>query len=177
MLLVRVQDAGLAKMTRIAMTDSMTGLKNRRAFFEAVEASAEGALLVIDIDHFKAVNDRYGHTAGDAVIVAMTDHLKRNIRSSDLLGRIGGEEFALYLFGADSQQIDAIGARICQGFVLYNDQVPAPIKVTMSIGAAYSAMSKDPSELYKNADEALYAAKRSGRGRLNFWQPATSGRS
>lgn len=172
----RKLDGDLTEMTKIASTDALTGLMNRRAFYQAVEASEEGTLLIIDIDHFKAVNDRYGHAAGDAVLMAMGDHLKRNVRASDLIGRIGGEEFALYLFGADSLEVDEIGFRLCDGFTVYNDTVPAPIKVTMSIGAAYSAMSKDVSELSKNADEALYAAKRSGRARLTFWQPVTSGR-
>lgn len=172
MVLVRAQDGNLSTMTRVALTDTLTQLMNRRAFFEAVEHSEEGVLLIIDIDHFKAVNDRYGHAAGDAVLRAMADHLKRNIRDSDLLGRIGGEEFGLYLFGADSLEVDRIGARICDGFVFYNEEVPSPVKITMSIGAAYRAMSNGVSELYKNADEALYAAKRSGRARLNFWQPA-----
>lgn len=177
MALARNQNTDLQNMTRIAKTDKLTGLMNRRAFFEVVDASGDGALLVLDIDHFKQVNDRYGHVAGDAVLVAMADHLRRNIRSGDLLGRIGGEEFGLFLFGADSLEVDSIGKRLCEGFVLYNDKVPAPIKVTMSIGAAYSAMSDDTEALYKNADEALYAAKRSGRARLTFWQPASSGRN
>ncbi len=177
MALVRLQDGNLASMTRVALTDNLTGLMNRRAFFQAVEQSEDGALLIIDIDHFKLVNDRYGHAAGDAVLGAMADHLRRNIRTSDLIGRIGGEEFGLHLFGSDSLEVDTIGARICNGFVFYNQEVPSPIKVTMSIGAAYAAMSSGMTELYKNADEALYAAKRSGRARLTFWQPATSGRS
>lgn len=177
MSLARRQNLDLKRMTRIAHTDKLTGLWNRRAFFSHIDAAEDGALLIIDIDHFKAVNDRYGHAAGDAVLVAMADHLKRNVRANDLIGRVGGEEFALYLFGADSLEIDTIGARICEGFILYNEDVPSPIKVTMSIGAAYSAMSGSITDLYKNADEALYAAKRSGRARLNFWQPATSGRS
>ena len=177
MLLIHFQDGFLDRMTRIAMTDNLTGLMNRRAFFDAVEAAEDGALLIIDIDHFKDVNDRHGHAVGDAVLKAMTDHLKRNIRATDLLGRVGGEEFGVFLFGADSLEVDTIGARLSRGFILYNEEVKSPVKVTMSIGAAYSLMSGSLAELYKNADEALYAAKRSGRARLNFWQPATSGRT
>ena len=171
------QDNSLKHMTRIAHLDNLTGLMNRRAFFYAVKDAGEGALLMIDIDHFKSINDRYGHAVGDAILGVMADHLRRNLRSGDLLGRVGGEEFAAYIFGADSSEIDAIGERICKGFVLYNKDVPAPVKVTMSAGAAYAAMSEGTAHLYKNADEALYAAKRSGRARLTFWQPATSGRS
>ena len=174
MLMILLQARSLTSMTRMALTDTLTGLRNRRAFFDAVNDAGEGALLIIDIDHFKQVNDRYGHSAGDAVLVAMADHLRRNIRSTDLLGRIGGEEFGIYLFGADSLEVDTIGARICNGFVFYNQEVPSPIRVTMSIGAAYAAMASGITELYQNADEALYGAKRSGRARLNFWQPSSA---
>ncbi|MDA8584652.1 GGDEF domain-containing protein [Rhodobacteraceae bacterium] len=166
----------LNKMTKTASTDKLTGLLNRRGFFEAVENAEDGAMLVIDIDHFKSINDRYGHPIGDVVLNAIADHLRRNSRDNDILGRIGGEEFGLFLFGADSLEIDKIGTRICSGFVIHNQDVPAPIKVTMSIGAAYSAMSENLTQLFKNADEALYGAKHSGRARLNFWQPPTSGR-
>ena len=145
---------------------------NRRAFFDAIENSEDGALLLIDIDNFKAVNDRYGHTVGDTVLVALVDHLWRNLRSTDVLGRIGGEEFGVFLFGADSLQIDIIGERISSGFVFYDKTVPSPIKVTVSIGTAFSGMSTSVMELYARSDEALYQAKRSGRAKLNFWQPS-----
>lgn len=177
MIFARHWDKSQKDLAKIADTDALTGLMNRRALFQAIEASDEGALLIIDIDHFKLVNDRYGHAVGDAVLVAIADHLQRNLRSGDLLGRIGGEEFGVYLFGADSMQVDLLGERICKGFVLYNDDVPSPIKITMSIGTAYSAMSPDITELYRRADGALYQAKHSGRARLNFWQPPNASRA
>ena len=158
-------------LIRTSSTDSMTGLMNRIAFFDAVERASPGALLVIDVDHFKSVNDRYGHTVGDTVLIAVANHLRVNIRESDLLGRIGGEEFGIYIVGEDSHYVDRIGARICKGRVVYDADMMAPVKVTMSIGAAYSAMSPDLPETYRRADEALFQAKRSGRSCLNFWQP------
>ncbi len=162
---------------RYANTDMLTGLMNRRAFLDALDQAEEGAIMMIDVDHFKMVNDRYGHAAGDAVLGAIASHLQTNLRTDDIIARVGGEEFAVYLIGADSSEIDRIGARVCAGFTLYNDTVPAPIKVTMSIGAAYSAMASDQAELFARADQALYEAKHSGRARLNFWQPVVSGRS
>ena len=115
LILARRWENTRSDLTQISSTDALTGLMNRRAFFDAIENSEDGALLLIDIDNFKAVNDRYGHTVGDAVLVALVDHLWRNLRSTDLLGRIGGEEFGVFLFGADSLQIDIIGERISSG--------------------------------------------------------------
>ena len=171
LILARRWENTRSDLAKISSTDTLTGIMNRRAFFDAIEKSEDGALLLIDVDNFKAVNDRYGHTAGDAVLVALVDHLWRNLRSTDLLGRIGGEEFGVFLFGADSLQIDIIGERISSGFVFYDKTVPSPIKVTVSIGTAFSGMSTSVMELYARRDEALYQAKRSGRAKLNFWQP------
>ncbi len=166
----------LRTMTEDAMTDALTGLMNRRGFRKALDGAEQGAILVIDIDHFKQVNDRYGHAAGDEVLKAMSGHLRRNIRETDLLARLGGEEFALYLFDCDSFEVDQIGERLCRGFVTFNKRMKVPIKVTMSIGAAYSTMAEDVDRLIQNADEALYQAKRSGRARLTFWQPPLASR-
>lgn len=166
----------LAAMTGTAQTDELTGLMNRRGFVTAMETVGHGAIIIIDIDHFKYVNDRYGHAAGDEVLRAMADHLQRNTRQHDLVARLGGEEFGLFLPGCDSLEIDQIGDRLCAGFVLYNEKVPAPIKVTMSAGAAFSLMSRGKDELIQNADQALYQAKRSGRARLAFWQPPLTSR-
>jgi diguanylate cyclase (GGDEF)-like protein len=161
----------------IANTDGLTGLLNRRAFFDAVNQSGEGALMILDLDHFKAINDRFGHAAGDEVLRSLVGHLDLNLRRHDIIGRIGGEEFGVYLQGADSFDVDRIGERLCSGFVLYNEHFPIPTKVTMSAGAAYLAMARSIDETYNRADEALYQAKRSGRAQLLFWQPTLTSRS
>lgn len=176
MLAGRLKDNALSHMTDTALTDELTGLMNRRAFLDKLERGAHGAVLLIDIDHFKRVNDRYGHAAGDAVLMAMSGHLSSHIRQGDIMARIGGEEFALFLEDADSQTIDRIGERLCAGFVIFNDRVLSPVKVTMSIGAAYSHMASGTSDLLRKADQALYQAKRSGRARLAFWQPPVTSR-
>ena len=162
------------ELIKTASTDSMTALMNRQAFFEAVEVAPLGALLVVDVDHFKAVNDRYGHTVGDNVLIAVANHLRANIRESDLIGRVGGEEFGIFIFGEDSQYVDQIGERMCNGCVVYDVDMTAPVKVTMSIGVAYAEMAPDIPELYRRADEALFQAKRSGRACLIFWQPTVN---
>ncbi len=172
----KARDHDMERLTEDARTDTLTGLLNRRGFTEAVSAAGDGVLLIVDIDHFKHVNDRYGHAAGDAVLRAMSAHLTSNTRSTDLVGRLGGEEFAIFLKDLDSLEVDRIGARLCEGFILYNQDVPAPIKVTMSVGAAFSAMARTKSDTYLNADQALYQAKRSGRARLAFWQPPVTTR-
>lgn len=176
MLAGRFMDNALSQMTDTALTDELTGLMNRRAFLEKLERSADGAVLLIDIDHFKRVNDRYGHEAGDAVLMAMSGHLSSHIRQGDIMARIGGEEFALFLEDADSQTVDRIGERLCAGFVVFNERMLSPVRVTMSIGAAYSQMSAGRSDLLRKADLALYQAKRSGRARLAFWQPPITSR-
>ena len=163
--LVAVKD----ELHRQANTDLLTGLMNRRAFLEALDHAEEGAIMMIDVDFFKMVNDKYGHAAGDAVLAAIAGHLQTNLRADDIIARVGGEEFAVYLVGADSTEIDRIGARVCAGFTLYNETVRAPIKVTLSIGAAYAAMAPTQKELFARADQALYEAKHSGRARSNFW--------
>lgn len=167
----RASAKDVSQLTHASRTDALTGLLNRRGFEETVESSPSGVLLIIDIDHFKHVNDRYGHNAGDEVLRSMATHLRRNTRADDIIGRLGGEEFAIFLSNVDSMHVDQIGERICRGFVVYNENVPAPISVTMSVGAAFSAMARTPSEIYLNADQALYQSKRSGRARLTFWQP------
>ncbi|MEM7718575.1 MAG: GGDEF domain-containing protein [Pseudomonadota bacterium] len=166
----------VAQLTHVSQTDELTGLLNRRGFTQLVAQRQEGVLLIIDIDHFKHVNDRYGHNVGDEVLRAMGSHLRRNTRKSDTIGRLGGEEFAIFLEGVDSMFVDQIGERLCQGFVVYNDEVQVPIGVTMSAGAAFSAMAKSKSDVYLHADQALYQSKRSGRARLTFWQPPVSSR-
>lgn len=176
MLAFRQKTEALLDMTDTALTDELTGLMNRRAFLAALERSGHGAVLLIDIDHFKRINDRYGHAAGDEVLMAMSAHLKGNTRENDLIARIGGEEFALFLEDTDSLTIDRIGERLCAGFVLCNERVLSPVKVTMSIGVAYSQMSTSRSDLLRKADQSLYQAKRSGRARLAFWQPPVTSR-
>ncbi len=160
-------------LARLAATDLLTNLDNRRAFFEKVNAAGPGTLLMMDIDHFKRVNDTYGHGVGDRVLVAVADHLRASVRRSDILGRLGGEEFAVYLVEADESRIHDIGQRISSGMTV-SDGLPETISVTLSIGVANSQVASDISELLNRADEALYRAKNRGRACMVFWRPESA---
>lgn len=161
-----------------AITDCLTGLYNRRYFEEALEREVQRAqrlqyplaLLMLDIDHFKVLNDRYGHQVGDEVLrwVAMT--LRLNLRSLDTAARYGGEEFAALLPGSDAAAAEAVAERLR----LAVQQIRPPVNhhslpsiVTVSVGAAvYPDQASNPIELVARADEAMYQAKRQGRNRV-----------
>lgn len=164
--LVHVQNELLV----LAMQDQLTGLLNRRAFFNILEHSHGGAVLMADADHFKSINDRFGHTVGDIVLVAIADHLRQKTREQDTVGRIGGEEFAIFLSGADRDEAKQIGERLSKGFTI-KDNVPEEITVTLSVGLAFSTSETKPAEVLDRADRALYRSKKNGRARLSIWRP------
>jgi diguanylate cyclase (GGDEF)-like protein len=169
-------------LERLASIDGMTGLNNRRNFMELAESEWARfkrygrplALLMIDVDHFKSVNDTYGHDIGDEVIRAVADTLQKQKRVPDIAGRLGGEEFALLLPEATLDSAVAAAERL-RGLV--EAQVIAVdgqhIPVTISVGAsAVQTETLGIEELIKQADVALYEAKRSGRNRVcRFEQP------
>jgi diguanylate cyclase (GGDEF)-like protein/PAS domain S-box-containing protein len=166
------------ELHRLAKRDSLTGSFNRRAFFEALERmyaeACEKALplscLLIDIDHFKGVNETYGHAIGDRVIGAVARLLAASSRTVDVVGRYGGEEFCVALPGVDHETAVAVGKRICKAIEEQCGkgvrEVPG-LRVTVSVGVA--ALSSDVgsvAELVSRADRALYQAKRTGRNQV-----------
>jgi diguanylate cyclase (GGDEF)-like protein len=166
-----------AELELLATTDGLTSLLNRR-HFESL-ASAEWArfqrysrplsLLVLDIDKFKSVNDRFGHDAGDLVIKAVAHICKATKRQPDVLARIGGEEFALLLPETDEAAAEIAAERLRAS--VQDHPLPLPdgttLQVTISIGLAGAALSMASFEvLLKRADEALYEAKHSGRNKV-----------
>lgn len=180
------------KLQRDAQTDVLTGLTNRRGF-EAMaaqdleRASALGeplSLMLMDLDHFKSINDRYGHAAGDVVLQEMARRWRALLRSHDHLARIGGEEFCLLLPGTSMQHAPAIARKLIEvtrrePVVLPGTATDAPVKlaVTVSIGlVGLDTCSQEVSldALMAVADGALYRAKESGRDRLEAvrWQEA-----
>ena len=163
-------------LERLACVDGLTGLNNRRHFLALAQSEWSRfrrygrplALLMIDIDLFKSVNDQYGHDAGDAVIKAVAEILQRHKRTSDIAGRLGGEEFALILPEATLDSAVVAGERLRQ---LVAERVIAVesgrVSVTISIGAsACDGATNGFDELLKRADVALYEAKRAGRNRV-----------
>jgi len=165
-----------------ARTDPKTGLLNAGAWqgeadlalIRAHRRHESLAVLVLDIDHFKLVNDTHGHLTGDAMLRTLAAEMRQQVRESDLVCRFGGEEFAILLSGTTTTEASLVAERIRRGSsvvrVLTND---ALVGVTVSIGVAVlGSHGDDLSELLKAADKALYRAKRTGRDRVCLAEPA-----
>jgi diguanylate cyclase (GGDEF)-like protein len=163
-------------MDRLASTDDLTGLHNRRAFLASAEralASARRkgedlALLILDLDDFKGVNDTYGHPVGDLVLIGVAEILARSVRRQvDVVGRVGGEEFAVLLPGHDQDSARWVAEDIRTAIAAARVRTPAgEIVATASVGCASIASGDSVSTALHRADEALYAAKRGGRNRV-----------
>jgi diguanylate cyclase (GGDEF)-like protein len=178
---LRDQRLALTDAERRAQSDALTGVLNRRSLLERLDsaclrARARGlpiALLFIDLDHFKQINDSYGHPAGDACLRAIIGPIQAELRQSDVIGRYGGEEFVVILSSADAAAAQPIAERIRQRVA--DISVPgfgAPIHLTCSIGIATSDMLGVWGEhLIARADEAVYAAKRCGRNCVQIAVP------
>ena len=163
----------------LAVTDELTGLYNRRYFDrhlnvmlgKAQEQERDMALMILDIDHFKAVNDNHGHDIGDAVLREFAARLKRNIRGVDLACRFGGEEFVVLMPDTDTGQAEAVAERVRQSMAEKPFEVGTarPLSVTVSVGVSIrESLADTPESLIKRADVALYRAKREGRNRVIF---------
>ncbi|MEU4557676.1 GGDEF domain-containing protein [Actinoplanes sp. NPDC023936] len=176
-LLVLVRMTGLVRAQRLAaITDGLTGLRSRRYFEEALgneSARAERyqlplSMLLLDIDHFKSVNDTYGHNGGDRVLVEVTHRLRELIRPGDVVARYGGEEFAVLLPATGPEQAREIAERIRRGVnaapIAVSDS--RLVRVTVSVGVAGMPAVATTAELVLTADRALYAAKNAGRNRV-----------
>jgi diguanylate cyclase (GGDEF)-like protein len=178
---LRDQRLALTDAERRAQSDALTGVLNRRSLLERLDgaclrARARGlpiALLFIDLDHFKQINDNHGHPAGDACLKAIIGPIQAELRQSDIIGRYGGEEFVVILSSADAAAAQPIAERIRQRVAEIS--VPgfgAPIHLTCSIGIATSDMLGVWGEhLIARADEAVYAAKRCGRNCVQIAAP------
>jgi two-component system, cell cycle response regulator len=191
-LVARVEAAGRTKVLQeelieqtrrlesLIFEDSLTGLANRRYILTQLGSQVSGArrhgrplsVAIVDIDHFKGVNDSHGHQAGDAVLLAVTRALAENLRAEDHLGRLGGEEFLVVLPDTDAaaaaRVIDKLRCEVARAEAEHDGE---PIAVTVSIGVATWA-GETPEELLRRADGALYDAKAAGRDRA-LAAPAT----
>jgi diguanylate cyclase (GGDEF)-like protein len=165
------------EVQRLATLDGLTGTYNRRHFMELAQMQFDSArrfsqplsALMLDVDHFKSVNDRYGHAVGDQVLRGLADRCRTALRSIDVLGRYGGEEFAILLPHTERHSGAAVLAERIRQRV---DEEPlntdaGPIHVTVSVGVASTDdATEDLGALFKRADLALYEAKQSGRNRV-----------
>lgn len=156
----------------LALTDGLTGLPNRRAFnFALAEACDVGAftLVLMDMDRFKAVNDRLGHATGDALLAATAERLRRTLRASDAVFRLGGDEFAAILPGVTGEAEAEAGAqRIVEAFRTRLALPDVEVGVGLTVGVALHEAGQGADALYRRADVALHAAKRRARGTVHL---------
>lgn len=162
-------------LEQLASHDSLTSLWNRRRFMEFLEEEQQRcwrtgdrfAVAIIDIDHFKAVNDVFGHLAGDHVLKETAKLLERAHRTTDTVGRYGGEEFTVLLVNPHEATVSAVLERMRTAVEQRNwDDVAAGLRVTISVGAAMWRPGESISQVLNRADAALYEAKNSGRNRV-----------
>ncbi|MCK7542723.1 GGDEF domain-containing protein [Marinobacter bryozoorum] len=159
------------KLEHMATTDSLTGLANRRVFEQTLSHQlavlernqTPVSLVLMDVDHFKQVNDTHGHPVGDAVLQAVATTLKDNIREIDVAARIGGEEFVVIMPDTELEEAVVVGERLRERIAAMTD---TPTPVTVSSGVAEAVPAEDVSDVFVRADSALYQAKADGRNRL-----------
>ena len=165
------------RIARLAARDPLTALYNRRAlevraghFFKDVSPAQPGALLLIDIDNFKLVNDLHGHIAGDRLLVALSEMIRTVLPERALAARLGGDEFVILLNGASSEQVMELGGLLREQFQQYAGKtVPTPHAVTLSIGVnLFDQPPASLAALIEQGDVALYQSKRSGRDSIRF---------
>lgn len=158
------------RLEKVAQTDTLTGVGNRRWAMSMLPARLPvgSAIAQLDLDHFKHINDRFGHAAGDRVLVATADALRHQLRDSDLLARMGGEEFLVYLPDASASAASAIAQRLCGAVQQIRlSELGEDIPITVSIGlACVTSAGGTWADWLTAADRALYDAKRAGRNRV-----------
>ncbi len=170
----QTMEASLRQEHQLASTDPLTGLANRTVFQqrmalaceEASQAGRPACLLMLDIDHFKQINDRFGHAAGDRALRIVAEQLKARLRADDLLARYGGEEFVVVLPGTTAQAGYGVAEelRSCiEGIGFRGEQ--QPVRITLSCGVTALRADDTPEHAFERADHALYRAKRNGRNR------------
>jgi diguanylate cyclase (GGDEF)-like protein len=174
---------GQQELERQARTDPLTGLLNRRAFVEEMRIRLSiarrtvrpSALVYVDVDNFKPVNDTHGHAMGDAVLRRIADRIRRSIRAGDIVARLGGDEFAVWLDEADPDGVRRKGLELLK---MREDLAECSGTPDRPLGFSIGAAIVDPvstetiDELIERADSAMYAAKHGGKGRLFVSDPA-----
>jgi diguanylate cyclase (GGDEF)-like protein len=173
-----------SEVRNISITDPLTLVNNRRGFFEVVNKELEVmrkfdlefAVLMIDIDNFKGVNDRYGHLVGDEVIKSVAGQIFANIQKRGTMGRFGGEEFVIFLREVSSKEAYNLAELLCKNIAGFFHTINGyQIRVTISIGMSFSkGTSHTLDQLFTQADDALYFAKNTGRNKMIEWKETLS---
>ena len=171
----------LDEYKRIANTDALTRISNRRAFEDRLASIFDNqltrpttALVLADIDHFKRINDSYGHPVGDKILATVASIIRTNVRREVFVARVGGEEFALIMEGATLEEVTTVCERIRHALEttpFKNSRTRVEYgPVTISLGVCMASEAADSGELYNKADLALYCAKNAGRNSWNVYQ-------
>jgi two-component system, cell cycle response regulator len=173
------------RLEDLATTDGLTQLLNKRALLDIARQKIRSAqrfhkplsVIVGDIDHFKRVNDEFGHDVGDQVIKGFADVLRRTKRSTDAVARFGGEEFVLVCEETDQEGARQLAERVRSELGAVSFHTPkGSLSVTCSLGVAtLPGAGSDWETLFKATDEALYVSKRGGRNRVTVWVPKMRG--
>jgi diguanylate cyclase (GGDEF)-like protein len=172
------------RIARLAARDPLTALYNRRALemrgqrlLDSVSAARPGALLLMDVDNFKLVNDLYGHSAGDRLLVALSEIIRSALPKGALVARLGGDEFVMLLSDTSSEQILALGRTLREAFhSIASESFSTPQPVTLSIGAnLFSQPPPSLAALLELSDAALYESKRGGRNRIQLVDQSPEG--
>lgn len=158
------------KLAHLSATDQMTGLLNRQTFLDRLDLklfgakNSSGVFAYIDADHFKRLNDRYGHALGDKVIQLLGRHMREATREGDLCARLGGEEFGIFLFGASLDEAGGIAERLRRAVNESETRLGIPgVVISVSIGLAAHRPGEGALATMQAADRSLYAAKHEGR--------------
>jgi diguanylate cyclase (GGDEF)-like protein len=163
----------------LASNDPLTNCLNRRTFFSRLEEETSDpaagqptvSFLMVDGDHFKSINDRFGHAVGDRVLIGLVEIMHRLSSEGALVGRYGGEEFCLAVVGRPKAEAEDLAERIRSAVAVERTWLPEGQRVTVSIGVSFRADRSLPiADLVQRADEALYAAKLEGRNRVVSWE-------
>lgn len=164
------------KVERLSVTDGLTGLFNRRHFSERIDEEFSKAtryktplsLLIMDVDHFKRVNDTYGHQVGDVVLVAVAQILRQSVRETDLIGRYGGEEFVVLLPHTDTEQAGAVAEKIRKAVseTFIGEMDGKAVTISIGLAGLNGVEADNVEDLIRHADGALYRAKEEGRNRV-----------
>ncbi len=175
-------EASVSKLTALkeqlrhqAFHDSLTELPNRMLFTEHVARSLalglETAVLFLDLDDFKAVNDTFGHSVGDALLVAFSDRLKACVRPADVPARLGGDEFAVLADGSSAEEVEHVAARLVEALSEPFRIERREVSIHASVGIAFATATSTADELVRNADVAMYHAKQAGKRRFSSYGP------
>ncbi len=159
-----------SQLADLAATDMLTDLPNRRAFMAAfrtaIDAKEDWHMLIIDVDHFKRVNDKFGHAVGDQALIRVASHLRQHARMDDKIGRLGGEEFGMLVRDRVGAEIEALGETLTKPFSFNVPDNNNSLSLSVSVGATPLRSSDTIEAAFVRADRALYDAKLAGRAQM-----------